>query len=839
MHATPFKLLLLLALITGWTSASAQEVPSDTVTAQTAATALARPTDQAVAQLRDVTPVVMTVSGGISKGSYQAGVNWGLIRYLKMVNAGRPLAPSEPKVLGDPRPYDIPLYTGASAGNINSVASAIEWCRSDFLKRKPEESLFWELWTPVGFAQLLPEHRRDEHPEALFSRSFFRKRSFESIRTFQEGGSNLLPGCEVALGITLTRLEPERVNVGAIQVETQRFVSIFRARVAKRDPVRVVFDQHGSTIPIDLSQLEDPKDREHFRRQDRSARYGLDPIRFGQLALPVLRSANDTANDLPNDTLIYRISQASSAFPVAFAPVELSYCIGRNPSNGDCTQVRRAEFIDGGVFDNNPLGLAYRMFEYIQYKTPFGHPPQFIYIDPDHLRTAVKPGVGVPTPARGMDAMKRFAFGAVSAGRQHELEILGRDLTGDQRKSLSLTDRSFPITGEHLGAFGAFLGRPFREYDFYVGIYDAFVYAARYLHPNCPPAGPAADAGCVSKILAGLYQVAELSPEAQLVFRELLKDEYGISLPEVRFRNEQSARRILLTALVQANREIRPTRPESANQRLLRFVRTFATPDVMRVVSDSAKACKRLRDQLPPLQQHLEDCLIDPGVEGLLRNPQSALLNLGDESLEQLARVEGAAEAGSKGLISLAQFAMRSYRMPQELGLHWPTTVPKYDVSKPSSKVPQKVVWWRRLGPHELDLNVSEGNIRIGYRPIYRFDRRFALTNPLAPIIAYGDEEHWYVQRSGIGVGVLHSLNGATLSAVEVGLLGTLRWSLQRLEPTAGPELAAYLFASKIRVGLQNFSLWGKEDWSAQPVALTLGLTDVSGMLYWWWRGRN
>lgn len=44
---------------------------------------------------------------------------------------------------------------------------------------------------------------------------------------------------------------------------------------------------------------------------------------------------------------------------------------------------------------------------------------------------------------------------------------------GSSKRQLVVTDRYFPITGAYLGHFGAFLDRPFREFDYSAGVYDA------------------------------------------------------------------------------------------------------------------------------------------------------------------------------------------------------------------------------------------------------------------------------------------------------------------------------------------------------------------------------
>ena len=48
----------------------------------------------------------------------------------------------------------------------------------------------------------------------------------------------------------------------------------------------------------------------------------------------------------------------------------------------------------------------------------------------------------------------------------------------DSDRIIRVTSRGAPITGTLLDDFGAFLDYKFREYDYYVGIYDAVVFLA-------------------------------------------------------------------------------------------------------------------------------------------------------------------------------------------------------------------------------------------------------------------------------------------------------------------------------------------------------------------------
>lgn len=84
--------------------------------------------------------------------------------------------------------------------------------------------------------------------------------------------------------------------------------------------------------------------------------------------------------------------------------------------------------------------------------------------------------------------MVQLAGGAVASARQYELQSLARQIARDSEPGQGTADRAMllqssrgtPIVGETVRSFGAFLGRPFREYDFYVGIYDGLEFVARH-----------------------------------------------------------------------------------------------------------------------------------------------------------------------------------------------------------------------------------------------------------------------------------------------------------------------------------------------------------------------
>src|SRR6266849_3979604 len=70
---------------------------------------------------RAVDPFALTITGGVSLGAYEAGLNWALVSFIKRASA----LGSERDL---PRPRLVAL-AGASAGSINALLAAAVWCQ--------------------------------------------------------------------------------------------------------------------------------------------------------------------------------------------------------------------------------------------------------------------------------------------------------------------------------------------------------------------------------------------------------------------------------------------------------------------------------------------------------------------------------------------------------------------------------------------------------------------------------------------------------------------------------------------------------------------------------------
>src|SRR5215510_16062231 len=167
-------------------------------------------------------PVILTLSGGVSLGSYEAGVNWGLVEVFKETQRD-----SLRSAWNLPR-YHLSAATGASAGNINAFLAAIEWCRTT-KPTPPDSSLFWKIWVRTGFDQLFPlaRYNQNDTTRALFSRRYFHKVLFDTIAAAMRdlpptsgSGSHLVPPLPKGEGVRGVRTNDSGEAEGVREVRT-------------------------------------------------------------------------------------------------------------------------------------------------------------------------------------------------------------------------------------------------------------------------------------------------------------------------------------------------------------------------------------------------------------------------------------------------------------------------------------------------------------------------------------------------------------------------------------------------------------------------------------------
>ena len=383
-------------------------------------------------------PLAITVSGGVSLGAYEAGYLYYLAEFL----------------VKNPDLFDLRIATGASAGSLNALLALLATCSRK--SERARDSLFYRTWAGIGIDELYVPG--DVGSLGLFSRRAFAKPIGEVEAAFRAG---LPASCDVVLGIPATRVSPEELAIEG--------GSLSLPRTQMRFVVRLRGGGVGKVPRLD--NYVDPA-------------YPLE-----QPLLPT--SGSGKGAFWPLRDLLY----ASGAFPLAFAPVPLRHCL-REPRRWEdgskaleaaqCTpeEAGTEAFLDGGVFDNQPLGLAVRVLQGglvergdggAAWRDVPGRPlpdmPRdmvFLYLDPGLVGYPAP--VGDAAPRSAQELLLGFAASFVRTARAKELISIFEERP-ELRDAVSVAEAPLPAASAPLGAFFGFFERSFRDHDFWLGVY--------------------------------------------------------------------------------------------------------------------------------------------------------------------------------------------------------------------------------------------------------------------------------------------------------------------------------------------------------------------------------
>ncbi len=453
-----------------------------------------------------VSKFTVAASGGIAKGAYQAGALWAILQRERTRRGGDGAADTIPHLVS---------IAGASAGNVNTLLMATEWATNLAPgNRNERSSLLWETWTDMGIDLLIPEEGSDT-VRSLLDASAFNPAKDRLVQLSRTGP--FLP-CSVPLGITLTRTSTDGRYVvrNTREVVVQRYASIAR------------FNSTRQSFDLDAIPERD------VRRSSGAT---------------ILGPMDSTGQHLDLRQFLQHV-QASAAFPVAFPPTPITfrYLEGRDPSarctetgtpTASCFQEQRDVFLDGGVYDNNPLALALDLVP--GSAKPGDEPLRVWFVSPNQRRgsAVLDSASSRRTDDRSTYGALRFlsfAWSIIGTAADYELFALERrlralDVECRDGRSLCLapTTRFFPIYGATASSFGAFLGKPLRELDFYVGIYDGVI--ANIQNGRCSNRTGSNNILCIKDemnrvIAASTSELPELSAEGRHMLRELWSREF-------------------------------------------------------------------------------------------------------------------------------------------------------------------------------------------------------------------------------------------------------------------------------------------------------------------------
>lgn len=753
-------------------------------------------------------PYSLTISGGISLGVYEAGLNAVIVDSLRdrFIKSGR-------------REFRLDTVTGASAGAINALISVIRFCEQDELgndnNRYIYSNLFKDTWQNVDVKDLLSENQSDydvleldmgkerKRPlkDSIFSRKIFK----DIINTLRQRVSDgqFREDMKVNLAFTVTRSKPLETSImtsaGPQKINSQRFVIPLIAttkRYTKNGISRVgLFFKNNTSY-----MCSNGMDMEHLLLPE-SDGY----VEFDQVA---------------------RAALASSAFPFAFGRVELAYCEQANGAvssgetlSGSCPKGYNTSsgfFIDGGTFDNVPLGLAVDLVEQpagdkikpAEIKPAEIKPATYIYMDPANRRS-VAHQLNAPEVDNGSlvlaEQVKTWvpAFSTLMNGELYRT-LIGQfkvDHGRNAHRALLLTRRFPPLTGNFLGHFGAFFDPSFRLYDYSAGVYDGLMNATDYLYclkQDCR------DAAANPDIVAA---------EKAKIFLELAKDNFDF----VNTTSEDREMHQLIRAFLQwektapAWNEAKEFFPETKEAN----ASSYAVFEAITGANESD--FKGFLTQLKPNKNLFKD-----QVKFIINNPDWWTVTLANRAINRLVDIE---IAGDGGLLTPLKISSMAVNLKETRGnkATWSLSA----VSKKKS--------WYRFVPDAIAMDGAQTGVAVSYLMApKRFVRdwvyfEWEIASLHTQIKEIDDERINYYSFGGA---LRHSFESAALSSIGLGL-----YPNQNFGNTGkfgkdflwGGELNFGFAADRIRLSIGTRDMIN--NYPGEDLTVRFGFTDIDAWL--------
>lgn len=397
---------------------------------------------------------------------------------------------------------------------------------------------------------------------------------------------------------------------------------------------------------------------------------------------------------------------------------------------------------------------------------------------------------------------------------------------------LLLSSRAYPIFGEHLGAFAAFLARPAREFDFHVGVYDA-MHMALWHHPCAHhDRNEEARQACVGERLPYLIRHPDLLRDtARHVVTLLFNHEFparALPVPPVAPENR---RLVVQQALFRAmGTQFGRVDPDSAcrDPRLIHkllcgdgldsvLVTLRRDPAAFAVIDTWARAC------------NATVCEAEPIFRNLVDNHLAAGTRLLDDVFDRLRHVERLMRRDTTlanddylRLVTSLQLVFHASHLRSRPQWHLiPSSVPTGSA-------------WRAVPISYVGANLGTSGVEVRWQPTYNARNPFFVRVPVTyhynaqPL--FSDEEHY----AGIGVSAGAYSSWIIVSEFGLGLnhfRGIGDWGLTATDVEGHAVLLAGQLRASVRWlpdGDELGRLHGRRGW-----AISAGLSDPIGLGFW------
>lgn len=404
-------------------------------------------------------------------------------------------------------------------------------------------------------------------------------------------------------------------------------------------------------------------------------------------------------------------------------------------------------------------------------------------------------------------------------------DILQSALSIESDRMIQVTSRGGPITGLLLGSFGAFLEYKFREFDYFVGVYDAIITIANnQCALNFPPQDhPGEFAACRDRLSEQLYHFLGVpdNSKSRYIFARMAKREFG----------KAEGLRFAYDPMPPENRDMKIIYDGLNKSLHASLVKNDDPNDLLATENDFFEYLKAEQFKpTPPAdggKALLALIMDDPEYwsHELVNRASNRLVHL-EKQAETIYRArepdpEKQKEANTT-LMGAGALALRTATYKYPRFTFSPSTAPE--------------PWfWRNIIPYEIAFDLVDGDMQLFWQPTWNFKKinagvrfGFGFTGGILDSTGFEDRGNYGV----IGLDFTRIVNTAFFSGWGITPAVYHHWEDPSTDDQTsfGLEAHANLFKNRVRISLGVRDAVHNTD---ETIFLNLGIADLPGLIYW------
>ena len=395
--------------------------------------------------------LAIAISGAVSLGSYEAGVMYEVLEAIARHN--------ENLATDDPNHIEIDVITGASAGGMTAGILAQKLLCDGKSLRDPYTNPLYKSWVQDVDIEKLLTKDREKYKFSLLSSEVVESIARENILDDPDiiksdsdiDTSHPAVAKEIHVGIAMSNLNgwdyivKPRNAQGDGEFTYTRYKDRFVCRLFKDNKIITLSE-------VSLSHKED------VDGGDIDEWVTMHPTNWKKLR---------------------ECSLSSGAFPFAFEAKKITRCPGKGEFSG--REGNTYTYTDGGVFENEPLGLAKKLAECLDRKARISgsdantanenikHDESsraYLYIAPGHKTSTANTNFG---RTEGVDLWTTFQSLIAAIFHQARFQDWIVKEIDNESPIFQIAVKDRELIGELLSAFAGFLDIRFRHFDYNIG----------------------------------------------------------------------------------------------------------------------------------------------------------------------------------------------------------------------------------------------------------------------------------------------------------------------------------------------------------------------------------